>query len=175
MAKSSAPRYTPEMLEKLGYDISDGETGVKNKSKVKPQENVKIQAVETRVKNKPKVQPPEKTQIRAKAQLEEDGMNKTERAYSLVLTRHPDVHKWYFESVNLRVGVGKSWYRCDFFVIKADGKIEMHEVKGFWRDDALVKIRAAQLRYPAFKFIVVKKTKGGFHLSDAVSPQMTKK
>ena len=118
VAKSSAPRYTPEMLEKLGYDISD---------------------------------------------------------YSLVLTHHPDVHKWYFESVNLRVGVGKSWYRCDFFVIKTDGKIEMHEVKGFWRDDALVKIRAAQLRYPEFKFIVVKKDKGGFHLSDAVSPQMTKK
>ena len=154
MAKSSAPRYTPEMLAKLGYDISDGETGVKNK---------------------PQVQPPEKAQIRATAQLEEDGMNKTERAYSLVLTHHPDVHKWYFESVNLRVGVGKSWYRCDFFVIKTDGKIEMHEVKGFWRDDALVKIRAAQLRYPEFKFIVVKKDKGGFHLSDAVSPQMTKK
>ena len=88
MAKSSAPRYTPEMLAKLGYDISDGETGVKNK---------------------PQVQPPEKAQIRATAQLEEDGMNKTERAYSLVLTHHPDVHKWYFSSVNLRVGVGKRW------------------------------------------------------------------
>ena len=154
MAKSSAPRFTPEMLEKQGYNISDGKTGVKNK---------------------PKVQPPEKAKIQAKAQLEEDGMNKTERAYSLVLTHHPDVHKWYFESVNLRVGVGKSWYRCDFFVIKTDGKIEMHEVKGFWRDDALVKIRSAQLRYPQFKFIVVKKNKGGFHLSDAASPQMTKK
>jgi hypothetical protein len=37
----------------------------------------------------------------------------------------------------------------------------MHEVKGFWQDDARVKIKVAASIYP-FKFIAVKKAKGGW-------------
>ena len=33
-------------------------------------------------------------------------------------------------------------------MILADGTLELHEVKGFWRDDAKVKIKAAAQQYP---------------------------
>jgi hypothetical protein len=40
--------------------------------------------------------------------------------------------------------------------------LEFHETKGFWRDDALVKIRAAAEQYPWFRFLAFRKLpKGG--------------
>jgi hypothetical protein len=39
-------------------------------------------------------------------------------------------------------------------VILANGEVEMHEVKGFWRDDALVKIKVAAAMHP-YRFIAV--------------------
>ena len=36
-----------------------------------------------------------------------------------------------------------------------DGILEMHEVKGFWQDDARVKIKVAASIYP-FRFVAVK-------------------
>jgi hypothetical protein len=53
----------------------------------------------------------------------------------------------------------KTFYSPDFAVLtKADGTLEMHEVKGFWQDDARVKIKVAASIYP-FKFIAVKAQK----------------
>ena len=47
----------------------------------------------------------------------------------------------------------------------ADGQMEAHEVKGFWRDDARAKIKIAADQYP-FRFIAVtakaKKAGGGW-------------
>jgi hypothetical protein len=37
----------------------------------------------------------------------------------------------------------------------ASGEMEMHEVKGFWQDDARAKIKIAADLYP-FRFIAVK-------------------
>ena len=39
--------------------------------------------------------------------------------------------------------------------------MEMHEVKGFWRDDARVKIKVAADIYP-FRFLAIKKAKDGW-------------
>jgi len=47
----------------------------------------------------------------------------------------------------------------------ATGDIECHEVKGFWRDDARVKIRVAASLYP-FRFVAVTKTKGGWDIEE---------
>lgn len=47
--------------------------------------------------------------------------------------------------------------------MNADGVMEMHEVKGFWTDDARVKIKVAADQYP-FRFIAFKavaKSRGG--------------
>lgn len=88
-------------------------------------------------------------------------MNKTETAYSKYLQTLKDVGKviWFeFEPMNLRIAE-KCFYQVDFLVMMQNGQLECHEVKGFWTDDALVKIKAAAAKFP-FRFISVKLEKG---------------
>jgi len=83
--------------------------------------------------------------------------NKTEAAYELVLKARKIAGEvaWYrFESIKLRLA-DNTFYTVDYPVMLADGTMEMHEVKGFWEDDARVKIKVAAELYP-FKFIAVK-------------------
>jgi len=83
-------------------------------------------------------------------------MNKSEQAYAAYL----DAQKfagfilwWKFEGVKLRLA-DNTFYTPDFAVMTADRGLELHEVKGFWRDDARVKIKVAADLYP-FQFIAV--------------------
>ena len=85
-------------------------------------------------------------------------MNKTEQAYANrleLLKREGLIREWRFESLKLRLA-DKTFYSPDFMVVDADGFIEVHEVKGFWEDDARVKVKVAAEQYP-FKFLAVKK------------------
>lgn len=89
-------------------------------------------------------------------------MNKTEAAYDAHLQnlRHAAEVLWHkFEAVKLRLA-DATFYTPDFAVLPASGVLEMHEVKGFMREDANVKIKVAASIYP-FKFIVVRKRKQG--------------
>ena len=43
----------------------------------------------------------------------------------------------------------------------ASGELEMHEVKGFWREDARLKIKVAAEQFP-FRFVAVTKSKDGW-------------
>ena len=61
-----------------------------------------------------------------------------------------------FESVRLVLG-HRCTYTPDFFVVMSDGSVEFHEVKGFWRDDARVKIKVAARKFFWAKFIAVQK------------------
>lgn len=103
----------------------------------------------------------------ALGRLKTGEMNKTEAAY--------DQHLWSrffakeilwhkFEAVKLRLA-DNTFYTCDFAVLTADCVLEMHEVKGYWQDDARVKIKVAASLYP-FRFIAVtprtKKNGGGY-------------
>jgi hypothetical protein len=36
-----------------------------------------------------------------------------------------------------------TFYTSDFMVMLADGRLEAHEVKGFWQEDARAKIKIA--------------------------------
>lgn len=72
---------------------------------------------------------------------------------------------WHrFEDIKLRLA-NNTFYTPDFDVLAADGVMELHEVKGFWQDDARVKIKIAADQYP-FRFIAVrvrpKKDGGGW-------------
>lgn len=101
----------------------------------------------------------------AKGRVRVVGMNNTERAYSL----HLDARKaagevaWYaYEGLKLRLA-DKTFYTPDFFVMLADGTLEVHEVKGHWEDDARVKIKVAAEMFP-FQFVAAKpklKREGG--------------
>lgn len=105
--------------------------------------------------------------IKAKGQLRNHGMNKTEARYAtlLELRRQANEILWYaYEGFKLRLA-DNTWYTPDFAVMDIDGFLECHEVKGFWRDDARVKIKVAANLYP-FTFVAVqeqpKKQGGGW-------------
>ena len=86
-------------------------------------------------------------------------MNKTEQAYAdrLELLKGTGEVVWYrFEPIKLRLAEG-AWYKPDFAVMLADGLIEFHEVKGFWREAARVRIKVAAEEHWMFRFVAVKK------------------
>ncbi|MBL0235023.1 MAG: DUF1064 domain-containing protein [Chitinophagaceae bacterium] len=88
-------------------------------------------------------------------------MNKTEAAYANYLEKQKqfgDVAWFAFEPMNLKLA-DKCFYRIDFLVMLKSGQLEVHEVKGFWTDDALVKIKTASAKFP-FRFIALKLVKG---------------
>lgn len=83
--------------------------------------------------------------------------NKTEAQYeqTLELQRQAGNVLWYrFEGIKLRLA-DNTFYTPDFAVMRDDGVLECHEVKGFWQDDARVKIKVAADAYP-FRFFAVK-------------------
>lgn len=93
----------------------------------------------------------------ALGRLPTGAMNKTEAAYDahLKLLTHAGVVLWHkFEAIKLRLA-DNTFYTCDFAVMTSDNILEMHEVKGFWQDDARVKIKVAASLYP-FRFVAVK-------------------
>lgn len=84
--------------------------------------------------------------------------NSTEAEYAalLELRRQSGEIAWYaFEGVTFKLAADTR-YTPDFAVMLADGRMEMHEVKGFWRDDAKIKIKVAAEMFP-FRFVALKK------------------
>lgn len=93
----------------------------------------------------------------ALGRMKAGAMNKTEVAYDeyLAALLYGGSILWYrFEGIKLRLA-DNTFYTPDFAVMLADGTIECHEVKGFWQDDARVKIKVAADQYP-FRFVAVK-------------------
>ncbi|MFZ6696811.1 DUF1064 domain-containing protein [Stenotrophomonas acidaminiphila] len=98
-------------------------------------------------------------------------MNQTEAAYAerLRALQHAGEILWHrFEGIKLRLA-DNTFYTPDFAVLAADGVMELHEVKGFWQDDARAKIKIAADQYP-FRFIAVrvrpKKDGGGWAVEE---------
>lgn len=83
-------------------------------------------------------------------------MNKTEQRFyrdrvePLLLTG--EIIASHFEAINFKLAGDKCWYRPDFVLFYADGRIEAIDVKGGagFEDDALVKIKVAAAQYPMF-------------------------
>ena len=95
--------------------------------------------------------------------------NKTEQAYEDYLSARQVTGSilWFkFEGVKLRLA-DNTFYTPDFSVMLASGQMEMHEVKGFWQDDARAKIKIAAELYP-FRFLAAKprakKAGGGWEI-----------
>lgn len=101
----------------------------------------------------------------ALGRLKVGAMNKTEAAYDAHLElrcRAGEIVWRKFEGLKLRLA-NNTFYTPDFVVMLDDGTLECHEVKGFWTDDARVKIKVAAALYP-FRFIAIKaqtKREGG--------------
>jgi hypothetical protein len=91
-------------------------------------------------------------------------MNKTESAFEArlsLLHKTGDIAWYMYEALKLRLG-NKCFYTPDFITITQDGQLEAYEVKGFWRDDARVKIKTAANMYPWIRFIAVQRIKGSW-------------
>jgi len=109
--------------------------------------------------------------IKALGRLKKGELNNTEKEYSDYLERQKisGIVEWFkFESIKLKLA-DNTTYTPDFLVMLPSGELECHEVKGFWKDDARVKIKVAASMFP-FKFLAVtkqsKKNGGGWSLEN---------
>jgi len=103
----------------------------------------------------------------ALGRLKSGVMNKTESAYYQylqTLQKLGDILWFEFEPMNLKLA-DKCFYRVDFLVMVKGGQLECHEVKGYWTDDALVKIKTAAAKFP-FRFISVRLVKGQWEVRE---------
>lgn len=85
------------------------------------------------------------------------GMNKTELRYAQhleSLLRAGEIKRWDYEPVKLRLARNTT-YTPDFRVVTLDDFITYHEVKGWWRDDARVKIKVAAEQHDCYKFVAI--------------------
>ncbi len=98
-------------------------------------------------------------------------MNDYETWYASFLEdsrRVGDISRWDFQPEKLRLA-DNTFYTPDFRVIEMDGRVRFDEVKGFWREDARVKIKVAAEFHPyEFHAVVIrklpKKFGGGFRI-----------
>lgn len=92
-------------------------------------------------------------------------MNKTERRYAghlESLKMEGTIKDYLHEPFNIRLGKN-TFYKPDFLVVTADNEIEVHEVKGYWRDDAKVKIKVAAERVPWFRYKAIYYNSSGWN------------
>lgn len=91
---------------------------------------------------------------------DEAKLNKTEAAYLRYLRA---LNPRYLGIQNITLKLADDCrYTPDFFAIDNMGVLHAREVKGFWRDDAKVKIKVAARLFPFIKFTVATKTKDGW-------------
>lgn len=110
----------------------------------------------------PPFQPPARPDD-ALGRLPAGKMNKTEARYADYLAGEQAAGRirWFkFEAIKLRLA-DRTTYTPDFPVLTASGAIEFHEVKGFWRAAARVKIKVAAELFP-FRFVAVTRRAGGW-------------
>lgn len=103
-------------------------------------------------------------------------MNGIESSWALALAADPTVASWYYEGIKLRLADGV-FYTPDFFVVRVDGGLECHECKAgrvmsqkrdqTFTEASRVRVRVAAERFPAFRFVVVRKGRtSGFAIEE---------
>lgn len=91
-------------------------------------------------------------------------MNKLETAYAAELARmvsQGEIASFEFEGVSFRLARG-AWFTPDFAVWHYDGRLELHETKGFWREAARVRIKVAASKYDRCRFVAIRLVKGAW-------------
>ena len=90
-------------------------------------------------------------------------MNKLETRYFNMLTGRKalgQILDFWYEPVTFKLAFDTR-YTPDFMVMLNDGTIVFHETKGWWEEDAKIKIKCAAEKFP-FIFIGVKSVSGGW-------------
>lgn len=89
-----------------------------------------------------------------------NGLEKSYAEYLFFRKKAGDILDYKFEAIKLKLAPS-TFYTPDFMIFTTDGFIEMHEIKGFWEDDARVKIKVAAEMFP-FRFLGVQRYKDGW-------------
>jgi hypothetical protein len=91
-------------------------------------------------------------------------MNGLESKYAQVLEqrkRDGEIADWWYECYTFKLAKDTR-FTPDFMVMLPDGVLEAHETKGFFRDDAKVKIKVAAEKFPfVFRLVTAKAKKNG--------------
>ena len=99
-----------------------------------------------------------KTSMKHRITKDEQGLNKTEAAYYEHLKKDPG-NVWIgVEPFSLKLA-DKCRYTPDFVVLRADGKLVAHEVKGFFREDSKIKLKVAARLFSWIEFRLAFKDK----------------
>lgn len=69
------------------------------------------------------------------------------------------IRTWRYEPLRLRLAEG-AWFKPDFLVEWIDDAIMLEEIKGQWREAALVRFKVARDMYPMFLLRAVTKRGG---------------
>jgi hypothetical protein len=108
------------------------------------------------------------TSLACQPSADEANLNRLERAY-LGLLRANIGNAWVgVQCVTLKLG-DDCRYTPDFFTIGVGGEAWAHEVKGFMRDDAQVKLKVAARKFPWVNFCLAMR-KGGVWTVKPISP-----
>jgi hypothetical protein len=106
-----------------------------------------------------------KSNITQRPSLDEQKLNKTEKAF-LNLLRHGSKSIWIgIQAITLKLG-DDCRYTPDFFALHQDGSLHAIEVKGFWRDDARVKIKVAARMYSFIQFTAAQYKNKAWHYEE---------
>jgi hypothetical protein len=103
----------------------------------------------------------------ATGRLRKPDMNGLEAAWAQVLEARRgrgELAWWVFEGIKLKLA-DSTFYTPDFAVMGIGSEMEFHEVKGFWRDDARVKIKVAAGLFP-FRFLAVRRVKQAWQVEE---------
>lgn len=111
-------------------------------------------------KTQPAPPMPRKPTARGRLTRHKSGvMNKTEAAYAETVLeprkRAGEIADYWFEVLTFKLAYDCR-YTPDFVVMLPNGELECHETKGFWEEDAKVKIRVAASLFP-FRFVAIQK------------------
>lgn len=94
---------------------------------------------------------------RSKATIKRPGvMNRLEARYSEYLEslkEAGEIVRWDYEPEKLRLAKA-TFYTPDFRVVTKEHFIELHEVKGFWRQSGRIKLKLAAELHP-YRFIAI--------------------
>lgn len=113
-----------------------------------------------------------KRRLYAKGRLKDGQMNRTEKAYAAYLEREKtagNVTAYWFECLKLKIAEHACFYTPDFLVMRPDGSLELHEVKGsprIFADDAKVKTKSAATQYPYKVFVVYPEKRAGWKVEE---------
>jgi hypothetical protein len=82
-------------------------------------------------------------------------MNDTERRWARLLEESEHVAAWKYEEEGYRYGANDSTHWPDFWVMREDGRIEIHEIKGYVKDAGRLRFLSCADRHPEYRWVMV--------------------